>query len=143
MERIAAASEAARSLPFPFILTARAHNFLYANPSLDETIRRLQAYEQAGADVLFAPGLPDLDSVKAVCSALSKPVNFMVGIKGKSFSIAELAGVGVRRISLATSLYRAAMTGFLQALREVKERGEFSFVDSSVTTADINDAMGI
>lgn len=143
VERIAAASEAARSLPFPFILTARAHNFLYANPSLDETIRRLQAYEQAGADVLFAPGLPDLDSVKAVCSALSKPVNFMVGIKGKSFSIAELAGVGVRRISLATSLYRAAMTGFLQALREVKETGEFSFVDSSVTTADINDAMGI
>ena len=143
VERVAAAAQAVRSFSFPFMLTARAHNFLYPNPSLDETIRRLQAYEQAGADVLFAPGLPDLDSVKAICSALSKPVNFMVGIKGKSFSVADLAAAGVRRVSLATSLYRAAMTGFLQALREVKETGGFSFVDSSVTTAEINEAMGI
>jgi 2-methylisocitrate lyase-like PEP mutase family enzyme len=143
VERIAAAAQAARSFSFPFMLTARAHNFLYANPSLEETIGRLQAYENAGADVLFAPGLPDLDSVKAVCSAVSKPVNFMVGIKGKSFSIPALAAAGVRRISLATSLYRAAMTGLLQAVREVKETGGFSFVDSSVTTANINEAMGI
>jgi 2-methylisocitrate lyase-like PEP mutase family enzyme len=143
VQRIAAAVEAARSFSFPFMLTARAHNLLYPNPSLDETVRRLQAYEKAGADVLFAPGLPDLDSVKAVCSAVSKPVNFMVGIKGKSFSIPDLASAGVRRISLATSLYRAAMTGFLQALREMKETGGFSFVDSCVTTADINGAMGI
>jgi len=143
VERIAAAAQAVRSFSFPFMLTARAHNFVYQNPSLDETIRRLQAYELAGADVLFAPGLPDLDSVRAVCSALSKPVNFMVGIKGKSFSVADLAAAGVRRISLATSLYRAAMTGFLQALREVKETGGFGFVDYCVTTADINDAMGI
>lgn len=143
VERIAAAAQAVRSFSFPFMLTARAHNFVYPNPSLDETIRRLQGYEQAGADVLFAPGLPDLDSVKAVCSALSKPVNFMVGIKGKSFSVADLAAAGVRRISLATSLYRAAMTGFLQALREVKETGGFSFVDYCLTTADINEAMGI
>jgi 2-methylisocitrate lyase-like PEP mutase family enzyme len=143
VERIAAAVEAARSFSFPFMLTARAHNFVYPNPSLDETIRRLQAYEKAGADVLFAPGLPDLESVRAVCSAVSKPVNFMVGIKGKSFSVADLAAAGVRRISLATSLYRAAMTGFLQALREVKETGEFSFVDDCVTTAEINEAMGI
>jgi 2-methylisocitrate lyase-like PEP mutase family enzyme len=143
VERIAAAVEAARSFSFPFMLTARAHNFVYPNPSLDETIRRLQAYEKAGADVLFAPGLPDLESVRAVCSAVSKPVNFMVGIKGKSFSVADLAAAGVRRISLATSLYRAAMTGFLQALREVKETGEFSFVDDCVTTAEINEVMGI
>ena len=143
VERIAAAAEASRSFSFPFMLTARAHNLLYPNPSLDETIRRLRAYEQAGADVLFAPGLPDLDAVKTLCSAVSKPVNFMVGIKGKSFSIPDLAAAGVRRISLATSLYRAAMTGFLQALREMKETGGFSFVDSSVTTADINEAMGI
>lgn len=143
VERIAAAAQSARSFSFPFMLTARAHNFVYPNPSLDETIRRLQAYDRAGADVLFAPGLPDRDSVKAVCSAVSKPVNFMVGIKGKSFSVHDLAAAGVRRISLATSLYRAAMTGFLQALREVKETGGFSFVDSSVTTADINEAMGI
>jgi len=143
VERIRAAAEAARSLSFPFMLTARAHNFVYPHPSLDETIRRLQAYEKAGADVLFAPGLPDLDSVQAVCSALAKPVNFMVGIKGKSFPVADLAAAGVRRISLATSLYRAAMTGFLEALREVKETGEFSFLDYCVTTAEINEAMGI
>ncbi len=87
VERIAAAAEAARALPFPFILTARAHNLLYAAPSLEETIRRLQAFEKAGADVLFAPGLPDLAAVRAVCAAVSKPVNFMVGIKGKSFSV--------------------------------------------------------
>ena len=86
VERIAAAAQAARALPFPFILTARAHNLLYAAPSLDDTISRLQAFERAGADVLFAPGLPDLAAVRAVCAAVSKPVNFMVGIKGKSFS---------------------------------------------------------
>jgi 2-methylisocitrate lyase-like PEP mutase family enzyme len=143
VERIAAAAQAARALPFPFMLTARAHNLLYANPSLDETIRRLQAYEQAGADVLFAPGLPDIASVRAVCVVLSKPFNFMVGIKGKSFSAEELAAAGVKRISLATSLYRAAMTGLLDAAREVKEKGQFSFLDHSVTTADLNQLMGI
>src|SRR5262249_12272712 len=85
VERMAAAAEAARAQRFPFVLTARAHNLLYPNPSLDDTIRRLQAFEKAGADVLFAPGLPDLAAVRAVCAAVSKPVNFMVGIKGKSF----------------------------------------------------------
>ena len=110
VERIAAAAEAARSLPFPFILTARAHNLLSATPSVDATIARLRTFERAGADVLFAPGLPDLNSVRAVCAAVSKPVNFMVGIRGKSFTVGELASAGVRRISLATSLYRAAIT---------------------------------
>jgi 2-methylisocitrate lyase-like PEP mutase family enzyme len=141
VERIAAAAEAARALPFPFLLTARAHNLLYADPSLDDTIRRLQAFERAGADVLFAPGLPDLAAVRAVCAAVSKPVNFMVGIKGKSFSVDELAAAGVRRISLATSLYRAAMTGLLDAAREVKDRGQFGFLDRSATTADLNNLM--
>ena len=88
LERIAAAAQAARILSFPFILTARAHNFMYANPSLHHTIKLLQAFERAGADVLFAPGLPDIHAVRAVCTAVSKPVNFMVGIKGKSFSVA-------------------------------------------------------
>jgi 2-methylisocitrate lyase-like PEP mutase family enzyme len=143
VERIAAASEAARKLQFPFLLTARAHNLLYANGSLDETIRRLQAFEKAGADVLFAPGLPDIAAVRAVCSAVSKPVNFMVGIKGKSFPIRELAEAGVRRISLATSLYRAAMTGLLDAAREVKEIGQFGFVDRSVSTPELNKLMGL
>jgi len=143
VERIAAAAEAARRLQFPFMLTARAHNLLYASPSLDDTINRLQAFEKAGADVLFAPGLPDLAAVGRVCAEVSKPVNFMVGIKGKSFSVGELAAAGVRRISLATSLYRAAMTGLLDALREVKESGQFAFVDRCVTTPELNELMRI
>src|SRR5262245_20047401 len=143
VERIAAAVQAARALPFPFVLTARAHNLLYASPSLEDTIRRLQAFEKAGADVLFAPGLRDLAAVRAVCSAVSKPVNFMAGIKGKSFSVAELAAAGVRRISLATSLYRAAMTGLIDAVREVKDKGEFTFLDHCMTTADVNQLMKI
>ncbi len=143
VERILAAAEAARSLPFPFMLTARAHNFAFANPSLDDTIARLQAFEKAGADVLFAPGLPDLSAVRTVCAALTKPFNFMAGIKGRSFSVDELAAAGVRRISLATSLYRAAMTGFLEAAREVKATGGFSFLDRCVTTPELNDLMRI
>ena len=143
IERIAAASEAARALSFPFILTARAHNLLYAAPSLDHTIRRLQDFERAGAGVLFAPGLPDLTAVRAVCAAVSKPVNFMAGIKGKSFSVGELAAAGVRRVSLATSLYRAAMTGLLDAACEVRDTGRFSFLDHAATTPDLNKLMGI
>lgn len=143
VERIAAAAEAARALPFPFMLTARSHNFLYGNPSLEETIRRLRKFEEVGAEVLFAPGLPDLASVRAVCTAISKPFNFMVGIKGKSFSVAELSAAGVKRISLATSLYRAAMSGLLEAAREVKDRGEFGFLDGCPTTAELNEIMGI
>jgi len=143
VERIAAAAQVARSLPFPFVLTARAHNLLYENPSLDETIRRLQAFEKAGAEVLFAPGLPDLAAVKAVCAAVSKPVNFMVGIKGKSFSVAELAAAGVKRISLATSLYRAAMTGLLHAASEVKSAGQFAFLERSLTTSELQKLMQI
>jgi 2-methylisocitrate lyase-like PEP mutase family enzyme len=143
VERIAAAAQAARALPFPFMLTARAHNLLYPNPNLDETIRRLQAFEKAGADVLFAPGLPDLAEVRTVCTVVSKPFNFMVGIKGKSFSVSELAAAGVRRISLATSLYRAAMTGFLDAAREVKDAGQFTFLDGCVTTPQLSKLMQI
>jgi 2-methylisocitrate lyase-like PEP mutase family enzyme len=143
IERISAAAEAARALPFPFMLTARAHNLLFDTSSLDDTISRLQAYEKAGASVLFAPGLPDLASVRAVCAAVSKPVNFMVGIKGKSFSVAELAAAGVRRISLATSLYRAAMSGFLDAVREVQDTGQFTFLDRCVSTPDLIKLMRI
>jgi 2-methylisocitrate lyase-like PEP mutase family enzyme len=138
VERITAAVEAARALPFPFTLTARSENYLRGNPDLDDTIRRLQAFERAGADVLFAPGLPDLAAVRAVCEALSKPVNFMVAIKGKSFSVAELAACGVRRISLATSLYRTAMSGLVTAAREVKDAGTFGFLDTVLTTPDLN-----
>jgi 2-methylisocitrate lyase-like PEP mutase family enzyme len=143
LERIAAGAQAARALGFPFILTARAHNLMYANPSLDETIKRLQGFERAGADVLFAPGLPDLNAVRTVCTALSKPVNFMVGIKGKCFSVAELDGAGVKRISLATSLYRAAMSGFLEAASEVKNSGQFRFLARCASTPELVELMRI
>jgi len=140
-ERVAAAVKAARTLPFPFMLTARTENFLRGNPDLDDTIRRLQAFERAGADVLFAPGLPDLDAVRAVCASVSRPVNFMAGIRGKSFSVAELEAAGVRRISLATSLYRAAMTGLLDAAREVRQNGTFGYLDRAISTAELNTLM--
>lgn len=136
VERVAAAAEAARAAGF--FLTARAENFLRGKADLDDTIRRLQAFEKAGADVLFAPGLPDLAAVRTVCASLSKPVNFMAGIRGKSFSVGELEAAGVRRISLATSLYRAAMSGLLEAAREVKERGSFGYLERSLATPDLN-----
>jgi 2-methylisocitrate lyase-like PEP mutase family enzyme len=142
VERIAAGVEAARAVPFPFLLSARAHGLLYGG-GVDAAIARLQAFERAGAHVLFAPGLPDLDSVRTVCGSISKPFNFMVGIKGKSFSVPELEAAGVRRISLATSLYRAAMTGFLGALQEIKESGQFGFVDRVVATPDLLKLMRI
>src|SRR5882724_11721323 len=140
-ERVAAAVQAARALPFPFTLTARAENYLRGNPSLDDTVKRLQAFEKAGADVLFAPGLPDLEAVRTVCAAVSKPFNFMVGIKGKSFTVAELTAAGVKRISLATSLYREAMSGLVNAAREVKDKGTFGYLDRSLTTPELNNFM--
>ena len=129
VERVAAAAQAARALPFAFTLTARCENFLRGNPDLDDTIARLQAFDKAGADVLFAPALPDLAAVRAVCAAVSKPVNYMIGRKGASFSVAELRDAGVRRISLAASLYRAAMAGLMQAATEVRQHGSFGYVE--------------
>lgn len=137
-ERVAAAVQAARSLPYPFMLAARAENFVRGNPNLDDTIKRLLAYQEAGADVLFAPGLPDLTAVRAVCSAVSKPVNFAVAGRGRSFSVAELAQAGVKRISFASSFYRAAMTGLVDAAREVLESGTFAFLDHALTTPELN-----
>ncbi len=136
-ERIAAAAQAARALPFAFTLTARAENFVCGRPDLDDTIRRLQAYERAGADVLFAPGLPDLDAVRAVCAAVSKPVNFMAGIRGCSFTVEALAAAGVKRISLATSLQRAALTALHAAASEVRDSGTFTFLDRTLTSTEV------
>ena len=130
--RVAAASRVAHSLDAPFVHTARTENFINGSPDLDDTIRRLQAFEQAGADVLMAPGLPDLEAVGAVCKALTKPFSFMVGIPGKSFTVKELEAAGVRRISLATSLYRTAMTGLIEAAREIRDHGTFGYLDRTV-----------
>ena len=123
------------------MLTARAEGFLHGHTNLDDAIRRLQAYEKAGADVLMAPGLPDLNSVKAVCAAITKPFNFMVGIPGKSFSVAELEAAGVRRITLASSLYSAAMSGLVAAAQEAKEKGTFVYVETSVGCWDLDRYM--
>ncbi|HVV74003.1 MAG TPA: isocitrate lyase/phosphoenolpyruvate mutase family protein [Verrucomicrobiae bacterium] len=136
-ERIAAAVQAARALPFQFILTARAENFVRGKPDLDDTLKRLQAYEAAGADVLFAPALPDLAAVRTVCSAVSRPVNFMAGIRGKTFNRAELEEAGVKRISFASSLYRAAMTGLIEAASEASQTGTFGYLEKTITSAEL------
>ena len=140
-ERVAAAVQAARALPFPFMLTGRAEGVLRGKTDLDDVIKRLQAFEKAGADVLMAPGLPDLAAVRTVCSSLSKPFNFMVGIPGKSFTVAELQAAGAKRISLATSLWRAAMSGLVDAAREVKDKGTFGYVERGTSSADLRAYM--
>ena len=130
-----------RALPFPFVLTARAENFLRGKPDLDDTILRLQAYERAGADVLFAPGVSDLGAIRALCSAVKKPVNVIAGAKAGSPSIAELAAVGVKRISLATSLYRAAMTALRDAAVEVRDHGTFGYGERAMVGAELGAVM--
>lgn len=142
IERVSASAEAARALAFPFVLTARAENFLHGKPDLDDTIRRLQAYERAGADVLFAPGLPSLEAVRAVCAAVKKPVSFMCGLREKTFSVAELEAAGVRRISVGPSLHRAAMSALLGAAREIKEGGTFGYVESLPTGPEFYRLIG-
>lgn len=128
LARVQVAVQAARALPFAFTLTARCENHLRGVDDLADTIRRLQAFEAAGADVLFAPALPDIKAVQAVCSALAKPFSFMVGMPGKSFSRAQLQAAGVKRISFGTVLYRTAMAAAHAAAREALESGTYSFV---------------
>jgi 2-methylisocitrate lyase-like PEP mutase family enzyme len=140
-ERIAAAVEAARALRFPFTLTARAENFLYGRPDLDDTIRRLQAFEAAGADVLYAPGLRDLGMIRTLCAAVGRPVNVIMGLAGTPFSVDQLAAAGVRRISLGSALSRVALGAFLRAAREIKERGTFTFADHAASFAEIDPFM--
>ncbi len=138
VERVAAAAEAARALPFPFTLTARAENFLYSRRDLDDTIRRLQAFAAAGADVLFAPGLPNLEAIRTVCAAVApRPVNVLAGIKGLSFSVAELEAAGVRRISLGGALARTALGALIGAGREMQEKGTFTFVEHATPTSEV------
>ncbi|MEM7652458.1 MAG: isocitrate lyase/phosphoenolpyruvate mutase family protein [Pseudomonadota bacterium] len=141
VERITAAVEAARALPFPFVLTARAENFLHGRPDLDDTIKRLQAFEKAGADVLYAPGLRDIDSIRQVCASVSKPVNVVMGLAGASFSLSELSEVGVTRISVGSALSRAALGAFLRAAEEMRDHGTFSFADDAATFATLTPYM--
>jgi 2-methylisocitrate lyase-like PEP mutase family enzyme len=136
VERVAAAAEAVRKLPFPFTLTARAENFLYGREDLDDTIRRLQAFEQAGADVLYAPALPSLDAIRMVCQSVKKPVNVLAGAR-QSYSVAELAAAGAKRISVGSAFNRAALGAFLRAAEEIKEHGTVNFVRDSIPYAKI------
>ncbi|WP_026423178.1 isocitrate lyase/PEP mutase family protein [Actinokineospora inagensis] len=135
VERITAAVEAARALPFPFTLTARAENFLYGRPDLDDTIRRLQAFADAGADVLYAPGLPDIESVKAVCAAVDKPVNVLATGPAARCSVAKLGEIGARRISLGSALPRAALTAAVLAAQEIVESGTFTLTTGAMSYA--------
>jgi 2-methylisocitrate lyase-like PEP mutase family enzyme len=128
-KRIAAAAKAARALPFPFTLTGRCENFLRQRPDLDDTIARLKAYEEAGADVLFAPLLPDLAAVRRVAGALKRPLSFMAGVPGKSFSVAQLAEAGVRRVSFGSSLYEVAMKAVTRAAAPTLKDGRFAWLD--------------
>ena len=131
VERIRAAAEVVRGLPFPFILTARAENYLVGRPDLKDTIERLQMYQEAGANVLYAPGLATKDDIGAVVKSLDRPVNVLMGIKGVQFTVAELSDLGVRRISVGSALTRYAMGTFLRAAREMREHGTFTFIEDA------------
>ncbi len=137
-ERVRAAVAAARGLPFPFTLTARAENYLYGRPDLRDTIARLQAYQDAGADVLYAPGLASKDDIAAVVRSVDRPVNVVMGLQGVQLSLAELSAIGVRRVSVGSALCRAALGAFLRAAREMREQGTFTFARDAASTREIS-----
>ena len=139
VERIRAAAEAASGLPF--LLTARAENHLWGRPDIDDTIRRLQAFSEAGADVLYAPGLPDITAIRTVCSAVDKPVNVVMGLKGKSYSVSELSEAGVRRISVGGSFARAALGALLRAAEEVRSSGTFTYAEDAIPDTVVSSLM--
>jgi 2-methylisocitrate lyase-like PEP mutase family enzyme len=143
VERVRAAAEAAHALPFPFMLTARAENYLVGRPDLADTIKRLQAYQEAGADVLYAPGLRAKAEIAAVVSSVDRPVNVVMGLQGAQLSLAELADLGVKRVSVGSALSRAALGAFLRAAREMREQGTFHFADEAVSYRDISAMFGI
>lgn len=139
VERMAAASDAAKNLPF--LLTARAENFLHGRPNLDDTIKRLQAFSKAGADVLYAPGLPDLEAIREVCEAVDKPINVVMGLSGSRFCVAELQAAGVKRVSVGGSFARAALGAFMRAAEEVKTHGTFEYAAQALPDAKANALM--
>jgi 2-methylisocitrate lyase-like PEP mutase family enzyme len=137
VERIHAAVEAARGLSFPFTLTARSENFLHGRPDLDDTIARLEAYQAAGADVLYAPGLVKMDDIAALVRSVDRPVNVLAGLQGVHFDLAELSAIGVKRVSVGGALSRVALAAFLRAAREMREHGTFGFVDEPISSSEI------
>ncbi|WP_330330526.1 isocitrate lyase/phosphoenolpyruvate mutase family protein [Streptomyces sp. NBC_00536] len=141
VERVAAAVAAARALGFPFTVTARAENFFQGRPDLADTIRRLRAYEAAGADVLYAPGLPDAESVRAVCAAVDRPVNVLMGSPALALSVADLGDLGVRRISVGSALSRAALGAVVRAAEEIRTHGTFGFGAEALPYPEVNALM--
>ena len=142
-ERIRATAEAARTLPFPFTLTARAENYLHGKPDLIDTIRRLQAYQAAGADVLYAPGLTNRSDIEAVVSSVDRPVNVLMALQGAEMSLKELSAIGVRRVSIGSALCRAAFGAFLRGAREMLERGTFTFAEEAVSFREISELLKV
>jgi 2-methylisocitrate lyase-like PEP mutase family enzyme len=138
VDRVRAAVAAARALPFQFTLTARAENYLHGRPDLHDTIKRLQGYEQAGADVLYAPGLASKDDIAAVVKSLDRPVNVVMGLRGVQLSLAELSDLGVKRVSVGSSLARAALGAFLRAAREMRDHGTFGFASDAANPREIS-----
>lgn len=138
VECVRAAAEAKSALSYPFMLTARAENYLYGRPDLADTIRRLQAYQEAGADVLFAPGLASSEDISSVVTSVDLPVNVVMGLQGVKLGLSELSAIGVRRVSLGSSLSRAALGGFLRAVDEIAEYGTFMFAESAVSFGEMN-----
>ncbi len=139
IERIRAAAEAARESRF--LLTARAENYLWGKPDLGDTIRRLQAFSEAGADVLYAPGLPDIEAIRAVCCAVDKPVNVVMGLRGKTYTVTELSEAGVRRISVGGSFARAAFGALMRAAHEVKSFGTFTYAEDAIPDGILSQLM--
>lgn len=137
-ERVRAAAEAAHALPFPFSLTARSENFIIGRPDLRDTIARLQAFQEAGADVLFAPGLKTKEDIATVVRSVDRPVNVIMGLQGVQLSLAELSELGVKRVSVGSALSRAALGAFLRGARELHDQGTFTFADDAVKYADLN-----
>jgi 2-methylisocitrate lyase-like PEP mutase family enzyme len=138
VERVAAAAAAAHALPFPFLFVARAENYLHGRPDLDDTIRRLQAFEAEGAEVLYAPGITRPEDIRTVCASVGKPVNVLMGIKGAPLlSLKELGALGVRRVSIGSGFARAALTAFLRAAREVRQQGTFTFTEDTMYISEI------
>ena len=141
VERITAAVEARRSLKRPFMLTARAENFLHGRPDLDDTISRLIAFEAAGADVLYAPGLSSIEDIERVCEAVTKPVNVVIGTAAAHFTVTDLLECGVRRVSTGSSFARAAIGGLLQAARELRDKGTCEYAQYAASFSEIDDLL--
>ncbi|HSS06835.1 MAG TPA: isocitrate lyase/phosphoenolpyruvate mutase family protein, partial [Rhodanobacteraceae bacterium] len=137
-ERVRAAAETVHALPFPFTLTARAENFLVGRRDLKDTIARLQAYQDAGADVLYAPGLSDAADIATVVREVDRPVNVVMGLAGSSLDLAALAALGVKRVSVGSALCRAAFGAFVRAAREMREHGTFGFAKDAIGYAEIS-----